>query len=79
MGQISEYTTQDSGHSGLVAGMCKELKIAETIDRLSPPTEKHISHGKAVCAMVLDGLGFVCQRLYPVPEFFRNKPAERLI
>jgi len=79
MGQISEYTTQDLGHLGLVAGMCKELKIAETIDRLLPPTEKHISHGKAVFAMVLNGLGFVNQRLYLVPEFFRNKPAERLI
>ena len=38
MSPISEYVTQDSGHSGLVAGMCKELKTVETIDRLSPPT-----------------------------------------
>ena len=79
MSQVSEYATQDLGHLGLAAGMCKELKIAETIDRLLPPTEKHISHGNAVCAMVLNGLGFVNQQLYLVPEFFRNKPVERLI
>ncbi len=29
--------------------------------------------------MVLNGLGFVCQQLYSVPEFFRNKPVERQI
>ncbi len=79
MNHVSEYTTQDLGHSGLVAGMCHELKIAETIDRLLPPTQKQISHGNAVCAMVLNGLGFVNQQLYLVSEFFRNKPAERLL
>lgn len=79
MNQLSTYTTQDLGHLGLVAGMCHELKIAETIDRLLPPTEKQVSHGTAVCAMVLNGLGFVNQRLYLVPSFFTNKPVERLL
>ena len=59
--------------------MCKELKIAETIDELLPVTQKEVSHGKAVCAMVLNGLGFVNQRLYMVPDFFKNKPVERLL
>jgi transposase len=79
MSQFSTYTTQDLGHLGLVAGMCKELKLAETLDRQLPPTEKQVSHGTAVCAMVLNGLGFVNQRLYLVPDFFRNKPVERLL
>ncbi|MEW5804655.1 MAG: DUF4277 domain-containing protein [bacterium] len=39
------HTTQDLGHLGLVAGMCKELKIAETIDQALPSGEKQISHG----------------------------------
>jgi transposase len=59
--------------------MCHELQLAESIDRLLSPTEKQISHGTAVCAMVLNGLGFVNQRLYLVPEFFRNKPVDRLL
>lgn len=79
MSRLSEYKTQDLGHPGLVAGMCRELKIAETIDRLLPPTQKQISHGNAVCAMVLNGLGFVNQQLCLIPEFFRNKPAGRLL
>lgn len=59
--------------------MCHELKIAETIDRLLPPTEKQVSHGTAVCAMVLNGLGVVNQRLYLVSSFFANKPVARLL
>ena len=79
MRPTSTYTTQDLGHLGLVAGMWQELKIAETIAQVLPSTEKHISHGTAVCAMVLNGLGFVNQRLYLVPDFFRNKPVDRLL
>jgi transposase len=79
MSQISTYRTQDLGHLGLVAGMCEELKIAETIDQLLPPTEKEVSHGTAVCAMILNGLGVVNQRVYLVSKFFRNKPVERLL
>jgi transposase len=59
--------------------MCKELKIAQSIDDILPPTEKHVSHGTAVCAMILNGLGFVNQRLYLVPTFFENKPVEQLL
>ncbi len=77
MHHVSTYTTQDLGHVGLVAGMCKELKIAEPLDQLLPPTEKQVSHGTAVCAMILNGLGFVNQRLYLVPSLFRTIPVER--
>jgi transposase len=73
------HTTKDLGHLGLVAGMCKELKIAETIDQALPSSGKQISHGTAVCAMILNGLGFVNQRLYLVPKFFCNKPVDRLL
>ena len=51
--------------------MSKELKIAETIDQLLPSSDRHISHGTAVCAMILNGLGFVNQRLYLIPQFFQ--------
>ena len=35
--------------------------------------------GKAVKAMVLNGLGFINQALYLVPRFFQNKPTYRII
>lgn len=73
------YTTQDLGHLGVVAGMCHELQLAESIDRLLPPPETQISHGTAVCAMALNGVGFVNQRMSLTPEFFRHKPVDRLL
>ena len=38
-----------------------------------------VSIGQAVKAMVLNGLGFANRALYLTPNFFRDKPVERLI
>ena len=46
-------------HLGFVAGICKELNIAEVIDTILPKDNHyHVSHGQAVVAMILNGLGF---------------------
>lgn len=73
-----DLKSQDLGHLGLVAGMCRELKIAEIIDK-HLPSNRIVSHGTAVCAMILNGLGFVNQRLYLTEHFFQNKPVSRLL
>ncbi|WP_263842087.1 IS1634 family transposase [Salinibacter sp.] len=41
--------------------------------------EREVSVGQAVKAMVLNGFGFVQQRLYLTPQFFERVPTERLI
>jgi transposase len=38
-----------------------------------------VSNGKALEAMILNGLGFVNKRLYLVPQFFEDKPISRLL
>jgi len=38
-----------------------------------------VSVGTATVAMVLNGLGFSNRRLYLVPQFFENKPVQRLL
>lgn len=75
------YESRNLDHLGLVAGIYDELGIGEAIDRLIPQdSEKRIvSVGQAVKAMVLNGLGFVNQRLYLVPQFFQDKPTQRLL
>ena len=75
------YESRTLDHLGLVSGMYEELGIGEVIDRVVPQErEKRIvSVGQAVKAMVLNGLGFVNQRLYLVPHFFQDNPTERLI
>ena len=61
--------------------MFDELGIGAEIDQqmVQDSDKRIISLGNAVKAMVLNGLGFVNQRLYLVPSFFESKPTERLI
>jgi len=65
------------GHLGIVAGAFDTLGIAGVIDRAIPKTRHHhLTHGDIVKAMVLNGLGFVEQRLYLYPEFFSDIAAD---
>jgi len=74
---ISTYTLN---HLGLVAGTCKELKIAETIDSCIPPDpQQRITTGQAIVAMIINGLGFSNRPLYLFPQFFDKKPVDMLI
>lgn len=75
------YRSQTLDHLGLVAGMYDEIGIGERIDQAIDQDcdKRRVSLGQAVKAMVLNGLGFVNQRLYLIPKFFWDKPTERLI
>lgn len=68
-------------HLGLVAAMFDELDLGQEIDRRVTQDlgQRKVSVGQAVKAMVLNGLGFVNQRLYLFPAFFETKPTERLL
>jgi transposase len=92
MGQSEEPGTAESDseelpeskvldHLGLVAGMFEGLEIGERIDEhiAQDLDEREISVGQAVKALVLNGFGFVQQRLYLTPKFFERVPTERLI
>ena len=59
------------GHLGLIAGLFRELEIDKLIDEKLPKKRDHkIPHSICVLAMVINGLGFVGQRLYLFPDFF---------
>lgn len=68
-------------HHGLVAAVCKDLKIAEKIDAKIDKKDKRrvLSPGKAVIAMILNGLGFTNRRLYLTHQFFATKPIGKLL
>ena len=64
-------------HHGIVAGVCKELKIAEIINsKLNYHPDRVVSPGDAVVAMIINGLGFSNRRLYLTHQFFQNKPID---
>ena len=81
MSDIETHKSETLEHLGLVAGMFDELGIGELVDELVPQdlSQRKVSVGQALKAMVLNGLGFANRRLYLMPEFFRNKPTERLV
>lgn len=75
-----EVETLSMDHHGLVAAVCKDLKIAERIDaRLGTESGRVVSAGQAVVAMILNGLGFTNRRLYLTHQFFETKPVSRLL
>jgi len=77
----TSYSTKGLDHLGLVAGMCQELGVAEFFDQAHPDQSEHrkISCGQLVVSMLLNGLGFVGRTLHMYPEYFADKPVERLI
>ena len=78
---VTDYTTKSLDHLGLVSVLCKELGVANFIDERIPKqtTQSHITHGELLVAMILNGLGFVSRTLHMVPDYFAEKPVERLI
>lgn len=66
-------------HLGLVAGICREIGLAEYLDAQDAGSHERVSVGTATVAMVLNGLGFSNRRLYLVPQFFATKPVALLL
>lgn len=73
------FTPERLDHLGIVAGICREIGLAELLDGHTEPSRQRVSVGTATVALVLNGLGFSNRRLYLVPQFFENKPVQRLL
>src|SRR6476646_3379719 len=73
------YQTERLDHLGIVAGICRDVGIAEWLDAQAGASHRSVSIGTTVVAMLLNGLGFSNRQLYLVPQFFANKPVEHLL
>ena len=68
-------------HLGLVAATIEELGLTEKIDVMFPLKKSKgckVTIGQRVAAMILNGLGFMDDRLYMFEKFLENKPVDRL-
>tara|TARA_B110000091_G_scaffold6546_1_gene6379 strand:- start:603 stop:1532 length:930 start_codon:yes stop_codon:yes gene_type:complete len=76
-----KYSSKALDHLGLVSGLCKDINLVNIIDELLPKKSDNvnISFGQLFLAMMLNGLGFVGRTLHMFPQYFSNKPTERLI
>jgi transposase len=75
----ASYVPERFDHLGIVAGVCREIGLAEWLDAQDEHTHERVSVGTATVAMILNGLGFSNRRLYLVPQFFATKPVEHLL
>lgn len=79
MSQNVAYQTERLDHLGIIAGVCREVGIAEWLDVQAGEQRRRVSIGTATVAMILNGLGFSNRQLYLVPQYFENKPVEHLL
>lgn len=74
-----EYDTKRLDHLGIVAGVCHEIGLVETINEMLPtPSGRKVSCGTATVAMILNGLGLTGRALYLMPEYMENKAVKLL-
>jgi len=77
---MKEFSSKDMDHLGLVAGMCDEIGLVETIDQIIPPDPRSgISVGECAKLMIINGLGFSSRPLYLEAQFFSSKSTKRLL
>jgi transposase len=74
-----DVVVEHRNHLGIVAAVCREIGVAEWLNGQDPTSRQQVSVGTATVAMVLNGLGFSNRQLYLVPQFFADKPVERLL
>lgn len=56
------------------------MGIIELIDsRIVPDDREEITTGEAIAAMIINGLGFSDRPLSLTPQFFENKPLDKLL
>jgi transposase len=76
---ISEtITVKNLDHLGLVAGMIDSLGLVEEIALLIP-SERKVSHGIMIKALILNAMGFSQHALYITPQFFERCPVKHLL
>lgn len=77
---MESIRAERSDHSGVVAGVIRDLGIIEMTDaRILREDKEEISTGEAIAGMILNGLGFSNRSVSLPPQFFENKPPEVLI
>jgi transposase len=71
-------TVKNLDHLGLVCGTIDSLGLVEEIDRLIP-SERKVSHGMMIKALILNSMGFSQHALYITPKFFERCPVKHLL
>ena len=75
-----QLTIKNLDHLGLIAGIIDDLDLENIVNSLiETDIREKVSAGTIIKAIILNGLGYMSQPLYLFPEFFRDKPVEKLL
>lgn len=75
-----EIKVERLDHLGIIAGVIKDLRLVELIDKeIIPDEREEITTGEAIAGMILNGLGFSDRPMSLTPQFFENKPLDKLL
>ena len=79
--KLTVSKTEYLDHLGLISAVSKEIGLVDMIDLKLPcfNVRQNVSHGNAVLAMVLNGLGFMRRPLYLTSKFLSNKQVDVLV
>lgn len=76
-----EVKAKSLNYMGLIAGTIQDIGLIEKIDKLLPLNSGKgviTTNGQRVSAMIMNGLGFMNDRLYMVQEFYNDLSMEKL-
>jgi hypothetical protein len=73
------FETERIEHLGIVAGICHEVGLIDQINQAVGSSDRRVSCGAAVQALVLNGPGFTSRVLYLMPQYLDNKPVDLLV
>lgn len=76
---MEKYESKIMQQLGIVAGVCNEIKVSETIDRIIEKPQRKVSVGKAIKAMILNAMGFSNRALYLTADFYNTRPVDILL
>lgn len=76
---MAQYEQRIIQHLGIVAGICNEISLANTIDEEIVKPKRKVSVGQTVQSMILNALGFSGRALYLHADYYRKRPVELLV
>lgn len=78
--QIQKVEAEVLDHVGIASDIIDQLNVVKIIDAIIPKKASHfkVTHGQAIKAIILSGLGFHDRRLYSVDRYFKYRPIDRI-
>lgn len=80
-GDLSQVkgTTIPLNHYHIIAAICKKINLVSQINQFFVNSERKVSIGHVVQALIINGLGMVDKPLYLLSEFFKDKDVYSLL